>query len=131
MKVEFTPTGGTKATLADDASKHVVVLEELGGEAGEQVAPLFRGANPSRFPRGNVAGAVVFTAAKSHSTRDAAAAQAVTEYARLNQKGSLVFTIDTTVLTMAGAVLKSVRVQLLGTRLSVVYTFGITTLTSA
>jgi hypothetical protein len=122
--------GGTPATLGDDAARHTIELEQLGGEALEQVEALLRGANPARFARGNVAGDCVFSAGKSHATRAAAIAFFLAEYARLNTQGSLVITEGSATLTLANAICRGVMVaRINGLRWTLRYTFGITTIT--
>lgn len=130
MKAEWTSTTPevAKVTLGDDAAKHTLALESLGGGASEQVVPLFRAANPARFMRGNSAGEVVISAAKSHESRAAAATFFKGEYGRINQVGTLELTIDATVMSFAGATLKAVTaVGVEGLRWTVRYQFGITT----
>ncbi len=129
-KVVFTPSGGAAATLADLSTGSHVVLEELGGAGIEQVEPLMDGSNVVRFPRGNVAGDCVFTVEKSFADKATAAAAAKTEYARMMQQGLLVLTIYATTLSMANAVLRSVKCSRVnGVRWGFRYTFGITTIT--
>ena len=130
MKIVFTAAGGSAATLGEDAVKHAIEIESWGGQSIEQVVPLARAANPLRLPRGNVSGDFAFVAAKSHASVDAAASFFAGEYARLNQSGSLVLTVGTHTITMAGAVLRGVaKANIIGLRWYVRYTFGITTLT--
>jgi hypothetical protein len=134
MKAEWTSVtpSVSKVTLGDDANKHAIVLESLGADSQEQVVPLARAANPLRFPRGNAAGEVAFTATKTHASRDAAASYAAGEIARLNQQGTLELTFDTHKLTCASATLKGVRaVSVEGLRWTIRYTFGVTTITYA
>jgi hypothetical protein len=129
VTVVWTPTGGDAATLVDDGAKLFGQIGQLGGQALEQVSPLFRAANPARFMRGNVAGECAFVASKSHASVATAATWWATEYARLNQKGVLVITIGAVTLTMGNATLRAVtRAEWIGVRLSVAYSFGITTI---
>ncbi|PWU18908.1 MAG: hypothetical protein C5B50_07780 [Verrucomicrobia bacterium] len=131
MKADWTPTGGSLAHLGDDSAKWTMKLEQLGAQSLEHVAQMFGAATVLRLALGNQAGECVFTAAKSHASRDAAAQFFAGELARLNQVGSLVLTFDAQTLTMANAVLKGVGVVgVEGLRWTVRYTFGITTITN-
>ena len=129
--IVWTPAGGAAVTLADVAARHTAEIQgPLGGVAAEQVSRLFRGANPARFLRGNVAGQFVFVSAKAAADRGAMAAYFKTQYGYLNHAGALVVTIDATTLTMAGATLTGVEaVRFEGVRWPIKYTFGITTIT--
>ncbi len=128
MTIVFTPTGGSAATLVDDANKLFGQIGHFGGQAIEQVTPLFRAVAPVRFMRGNVAGELAFVAWKSHADVATAGAFWKAEYARLNGVGSLVVTIGASTMTMAGATLRSVsRAEWSGVRLAIGYSFGIKT----
>jgi hypothetical protein len=130
MKAEWTPTGGSTATLGDDSVKHSIVLEDFGGQSLEQVVQLPRAASVARYARGNVAGVLVLVAAKSHADRATMMAAWKTEYARLNTKGELVLTEGITTWTMALATLVGVtRADCAGVRLAIRYRFNITTIT--
>ena len=130
MKAEFTPTGGSAATLVDDANRLFGQVLDLSAGAVEQVTPLFRAAAPARFMRGNVSGQVVFAAWSSFATVALAAAYLKAELARLNGAGSLVLTFGVTTVTFAGATLRQVaREEWDGVFVRVRYTFGITTIT--
>ena len=133
MKADWTPTGGTLATLGDDSVKWTLLLEQLGGGIEEQVTRLAFASAVSRLGRGNLEGACVFTAAKSHSSLDVAANFFKAEYARLNQSGLLVLTFTAATLSMSGAVLTGVQrvtsEEARGVRWMLRYTFGITTVT--
>jgi hypothetical protein len=131
LKAEFTSItpAVAKVTLGDDSVKHTIEIESLGAAAAEQVSALFRSANAKRFPKGNVAGDVVFTASKSHATIDAAATYYAGERARINQQGTLELTFTTLKFTYALATLRAVEPVPIGTRWRLRYTFGVTTLT--
>lgn len=127
MKIEWTPDGGSSVTLGDDSVKHTVLIEGWSGLSMEQVDAIFRGANVSRTPRGNVGGTFTFSSAKSEASRSLAMSGFVSAYARLNQKGSLMLT-DGLIVTMDNAILRGVEcVSPLGVRWTIRYTFGITT----
>ena len=131
MKADWTPTGGSLAHLGDDSQKWTVKLEQLGAQSLEHVAQMFQAATVLRLALGNQAGECVFTAAKSHASRDAAAQFFAGETARLNQVGTLVLTFDAQTLTMGNAVLKGVKVaEFNGLRWAIRYQFGITTITN-
>ena len=123
----FTPTGDlTAVTLVDDASRLFGQVYALGGQAREQVTPLFRGANPARFMRGNVQGQCVFSAWRSFESVAAAAAHLYAQYGLLNLQGLLALTFDGTALNMPGATLRVVeREEWNGRFLRVRYEFGI------
>lgn len=134
MKIDWTPSGGALVTLGDDApaagARTATKLEELGGEALEQLDPLAFADFVSRLMRGNVQGDCVFTARKSHADVDTAAAYFKAEYSRQGQKGSLVLTFGATTMTMANATCRAVRVVLPdGVHWILRYKFGITTIT--
>jgi hypothetical protein len=130
MKLDWTPTGGSLVTLGDDSVKKTIVVESIGGAAQVQTAAFFRGANPALYARGNVAGQFIFVVTQTFATQDLAGAFIKTEYARLNQQGSLVWTRSSTIFTMAGAVLKAVApAEINGVKIRMRYTFDITTLT--
>ena len=130
MKADWTPSGGAAVTLGDDSADRFIELGQIGGASLQQIEPLFRAANPIRFPRGNVAGECVFTVAQSHANRGAAVTFFKAEYARLNGKGTLVLTEGGITMTMANAVLSGVTLAgAVGLRWWVRYQFGITTLT--
>lgn len=130
MLIQFTPSGGSVATLGDDANKFAVVIEQLGGQSVLQNDPLYGAGNPLLNLRGNVAGELVFTSAKSYADYKTTFTQFKTEYGRLNQKGSLVITQDTETVTFANAVCKGVQrifdAQKTGTHMGIRYTFAIT-----
>lgn len=128
--VGFTPTGGSLATLGDDANKIATHIESIGGQSIDQVEPLDGAAAAVQFARGNVQGEFVFTAGKSHADRATAVNYFKAQFGKLNQKGSLVYTVDSATLTMAGAVLRAVTVaDIVGLRWTIRYAFGITTVT--
>jgi hypothetical protein len=131
VKAEWTSAtpAVAKVTLGDDSVKHTLELEAMSAAALEQVATYFRGANATRIPRGNISGEVVFVAAKSHATIDAAGTFWKAEYGRLNQKGKLELTFTETVLTFDNATLRAVQVQPIGLRWRIRYTFGTSTMT--
>lgn len=130
MKAEFTPTGGTLATLGDDAEKHSISLEALAGASAEQVEPLFRAASATRIPRGNAVGECVFTSVKSHASQAAAITFFKAQRALLNGQGALVLTEGLSTLTMSNATLTTVELAgVVGLRWWVRYRFGITTIT--
>ena len=130
MTAVFTITGGAAATLVDDGNRLFGQIYELGGQAREQVTPLFRGTNPARFMRGNVAGQCTIGAWRSCASVAVAAAYLKAEYARMNQTGALVLTLGATTLTMAGATVRAVvREEWDGLFIRLRYTFGIATIT--
>jgi hypothetical protein len=133
MRIEFTPTGGSAATLGDDASKFAVVVEQLGGSCLAQVEALAGGANPALFTRGNVGGEFIFRSSKTYSDYETTFTQFLAEYARLNQQGALVLTEGAVTLTFANVIVRAVQrifdAQHSGARMGVRYTFAITTIT--
>ena len=136
MKITLTyGAGPTTATLADigAAPQIAAMIEDLGGDAVVQIEDLYAGPNKAKFPRGNVGGQFVFTAACSFATADLALAALLAAYALLNIQGALnlkPFPASTGV-TFPNAILKSIRrVRLDGVILIVRYTFEITTITS-
>jgi len=115
-------------TLGDDGNKVHVKIEQLGGQAVEQVEQLAFASNAERIMRGNVSGDCIFTAGKSHADRGTALAYFKTNFGYIGQTGSLVITVDATTITMANATLRSVTaVEINGVRWMLRYTFGITT----
>jgi hypothetical protein len=135
MKIVFTPTGGSTATLADHTASPPInaLIEQWGGQSAVQTEKRYGQSAEVDFPRGNVGGEFVFTAGCSYSNYDGPIDAFVTAFGLLNGQGTLVVTPtpgDTTA-TMAGAVLRDVhRVLLNGHRLELRYTFKITTITS-
>jgi hypothetical protein len=130
VKIEFTPTGGSKATLGDDSSRHTIEIESLGGGAVVQALQRFRAAAVVYAQRGLVSGELTFTASKSHADRATAVGFFKTEYGRLNGQGQLVITEAATTLTMDGVVLRGVQcVRFNGLRWTIRYTFAISTIT--
>lgn len=136
MKVVFTIAGPIDNTLADDtaAPKLAGVIEAIGAQDIVQIEPLYGGANPAKFPRGNVGGQFVFTSACSYASYNAAVDALKTAYGLLDDQGTLVFTPTGAgvphTLTMANAILHSVQVvRWTGVRLELRYTFEITTIT--
>jgi len=132
MLIQFTPSGGSAATLGDDANKYQVVIEQLGGSSVVQNEPLYGANNPVLFARGNVGGELVFTSAKTYADYKTTFTQFKTEYGRLNQKGSLVITEDTVTVTLANVICKGVQriwdAQRTGAHMGIRYTFAITTI---
>jgi len=104
----------------------------MGGTSVAQSDPLYGAANPLLIPRGNVGGEFVFRSSKTYADYKTTFTQFITEYARLNQQGSLVITEGSVTVTMASAVLKGVQrifdAQNTGTRMGIRYTFAITTI---
>jgi hypothetical protein len=129
--IQFTPSGGSAATLGDDANKFAVVIEQFVGQSVQQREPLYGGANPVDFVRGNVGGELVFRSSKSYADYATTFTQFKTEYGRLNQKGSLVITQNAVTVTFANAVCKGVQrifdAQNTGVHMGIRYTFAITT----
>ena len=131
MLITFTPTGGSPTALGNDSLKWTVKLEQLGAQSLENVVQMFQGATVLRLALGNQAGEFVFTSAQSLSTRDAAAQFFQGKLGLLNSVGSLVLTFDSQTLTMANAVCKAITVaEFNGTRWTLRYSFGITTITN-
>lgn len=133
MKLQWTPNGGLlPVTLGDDAAKFAVRVERIGGQSICQQEPLAGAPNPALFPRGNVAGAFVFTSTKTYATVESTWSQFKTEYNRLNQQGTLVQTEGATVNNYVNAVLKNVErifsTENGGSRMGIRYTFDITTI---
>lgn len=119
------------ATLADDSAKVAMRLEQIGLECVEQVERMFGAAAVFRAPLGNTSGDCVFTAHKTHASRDAAAAYFIQEVGRVNQQGNLVLTFDTGTITMAVATLRGVKVvEPGGLSWMLRYTFGVRTITT-
>jgi hypothetical protein len=133
MKVQFTPTAGSAATLGDDAAKFAIVVEQLGGSCLAQVEALAGGANLALFTRGNVGGEFIFRSSKTYADYETTFTQFLAEYARLNQQGALVLTEGAVTLTFANVILRRVQrifdAQHSGARMGVRYTFAITTIT--
>jgi hypothetical protein len=133
MKIQFTPTGGSPAILADDAAKFAVVVEQLGGFCIAQVESLAGGANLALFTRGNVGGEFVFRSSKTYADYQTTFTQFLTEYGRLNQQGTLVITEGEATLTFSNVILRTVHrifdAQHSGARMGIRYTFAITTIT--
>jgi len=128
----WTPTGASAITLGDVSQKWTMKLEQLGGQAVEEVIPLFRAANPLRIPRGNVSGDCIFTSAKSFANRAQAVTFFASQFALLNGQGALTLTIDTAALTMAQAVFRGLQTtEINGLRWTLRYSFGITTMVIA
>jgi hypothetical protein len=135
MKIVFTPTGGSAATLADSSATPLIaaVIEQWGGQSVVQTEKRYGQEAEIDFPRGNVGGDFVFTAGCSYENYDDTLAAFVTGFSLLNLQGVLVVTYipGSTTATMANAVLRDVhRVVLNGLRLELRYTFKITTITS-
>ncbi len=128
MKIEF-PSG---TTLGDDSVKQTIVVEQLAGQSAEQLDELFRGANVSRLARANVRGDFIFRSSKSYASYKATWTQWITEYARLNTQGTIVLTEGDVTVNFANAVLKGVQRtfdnEAGGVRMTIRYTFGITTI---
>lgn len=131
MKIEWKKSGDSSyVPLGDDtaASRHTIIIEQWGGQAQVQQEPLIRAANPFTETRQNVAGAFAFSSTKSHGSLDDAASAFITEYGRIGEKGELKITVTTTAVTYTNAILASVnRAQKEGVRLTIAYTFLITT----
>ena len=128
MKIEWTPTGGSKVTLGDDGAKHVIVLETVGAACVEQVSQLVRGDNPLRLHRGNVSGEFAFRSSKTYASHDAAATAFLTLHGSLDAAGELLVTFSSETWTFAGAVLRAVQaVQINGVFWTFRFNFGITT----
>ncbi len=133
MKIQFTPTGGSAATLGDDAAKFAVVVEQLGGACIAQVEALAGGANLALYTRGNVGGEFIFSSSKTYADYETTFTQFLAEYARLNQQGALVLTEGAVTMTFANVIVRAVQrifdAQHSGARMGVRYTFAITTIT--
>jgi hypothetical protein len=133
MKIQFTPTGGSAATLGDDANKFAVVVEQLGGSCLAQVEALAGGANLALFTRGNVGGEFIFRSSKTYADYKTTFTQFLAEYSRLNQQGALVLTEGAVTLTFANVIVRSVQrifdAPHAGARMGIRYTFAITTIT--
>ena len=133
MNIQFTPAGGSPATLGDDAATFAVVVEQLGGSCVAQVESLAGGANLALFTRGNVGGEFVFRSSKTYADYQTTFTQFLAEYGRLNQQGTLVITEGAVTLTFANVILRAVQrifdAQHSGARMGVRYTFAITTIT--
>lgn len=136
MKVEWTPAGGAKVTLIEDAASRgdACVLESgPGADDLVQTEPLYGGAVQFAEPKENAIGECTFNATKSHASLDAMANYFATEFGRKGQKGLLEMTFTAHKWVMDNAVLKGVhRVQAddaPGVRLKVRYAFVIVTLT--
>jgi len=133
MNIQFTPIGGSAATLGDDATKFAVVVEQLGGACLAQVEALAGGANLALFTRGNVGGEFIFCSSKTYADYETTFTQFLTEYGRLNQQGTLALTEGMVTLTFANVILRAVQrifdAQHSGARMGIRYTFAITTIT--
>jgi hypothetical protein len=135
LKIIFTPTGGSPATLADHTASPAInaVIEQWGGQCVVQTEKRYGQSAEIDFPRGNVGGDFVFTAGCSYDDYDDTLAAFVTAFGLLNLQGALVVTYipGATTATMPNAVLRDVRRTVLnGLRLELRYTFKITTITS-
>jgi hypothetical protein len=136
VKVEWTPAGGAKVTLIEDAaSRGDACILESGPGADDlvQTEPLYGGAVQFAESRDNALGECNFTATKTHASLDALASYFATEFARKGKKGLLEMTFGSHKWVMDNAVLKGVhRVQAddaTGVRLKIRYSFVIVTLT--
>ena len=133
MNIQFTPAGGSPATLGDDATKFAVVVEQLGGSCIAQVESLAGAANLVLFTRGNVGGEFVFRSSKTYTDYQTTFTQFLTEYGRLNQQGTLVIAEGAVTLTFANVILRAVHrifdTQHSGAHMGIRYTFAITTIT--
>ena len=128
MLAVYTPSGGAANTLVDDANRLFGELQGLSLAGLDQVTPLFRGANPAAFSRGNASGQVVFSAWKSFATVALSTAYLKTAMGLVATSGSLVLTWSTTTMTFAGCRLNLVERELLvGVKVRVRYVFGVTT----
>jgi hypothetical protein len=133
MNLQFTPAGGSAATLGSDADKFAVTVEQLGGSCLAQVESLAGGLNQALFTRGNVGGEFVFRSSKTYASYRATFTQFLAEYGRLNQQGALVLTEGDVTLTFSNVILRAVErifdAQHSGARMGIRYTFAITTIT--
>lgn len=132
MKVEWRKAGDPAyVTLGDDAARHTVLIEQWDAVAQVQQEALFRAAHPFVEPRGNVAGTLAFRATRSHASLDAAALALIEAQARVNQRGDLRLTLQSTVLNYPGAVLAAVaRGGKEGVRLEIIYSFILLSVTT-
>lgn len=132
MNIQFTPAGGSPATLGDDAAKFAVVVEQLGGSCIAQLEPLAGSHNLALITRGNVGGEFVFRSSKTYSDYQTTFTQFLAEYSRLNAQGALVVTEGAVTITFANAILRAVQrifdAQHSGTRMGIRYTFAISTI---
>jgi len=124
MKIEWTPSGGSKVTLGDDASRQTVRLLAMGGQVEAQVAGLFRGTYPYVAGRGNVSGVLECEVSQSYASYDAALDGYKTEYGRIGQEGTLKLTEGAKSVSFTGALLRAVeRSGQVGLRWSYRYSF--------
>jgi hypothetical protein len=133
MKIDWTPAGGSSVNLGDDSLKYGIVIEQIGASSLVQAEALAGAAAEALFPRGNVAGEIIFRSDKTYADYTTTFSTFKTIFGYLNQQGSLVITQGATTLTCANAILKSVQrifdAQATGARMGIRYTFAITTIT--
>lgn len=129
--ITFTPTGGSLATLADDANKLTTEFGDITQECVVQKRPQVGAANPFQKPRGNNSGQFVFTTTNSYATLDLMIAALKAALVLTGKQGSVVLSRGTSTMTMANAILRKVsRAQgSEGVRLRLNYMFDITTVT--
>ncbi len=126
MKVTF-----AGATLADHTATPRLfgVIESIGGQSVVQSENVYGGANPAKFPRGNISGQFIFTSEGSYASKALAAGAFRDSYNLLNTQGNCQLDYGGTILTFANAILHQVqRVKWDGVRLILRYSFEITTI---
>jgi len=132
MNIQFTPTGGSAATLGDDAAKFAIIVEQLGGSCLTQAESLAGSPNLALFTRGNVGGEFIFRSSKTYGDYQTTFTRFLAEYSRLNQQGTLVLTEGAVTLNFANVILRAVQrvfdAQHSGTHMGIRYTFAITTI---
>jgi len=130
MKIVF---GTTVLANISAAPKISAQINSAPARCVVQKTNLAFGDNPFTAPRGNVEGNFNFTTGCSYSTRELALAAVKTLRALCGTSATLYVydppSASTANMTMAGAILAAIDPQLTGTRLTVKYTFDITTLT--
>jgi len=125
MNLVWTPSGGSAVTLGDDSSKKTVIVETLDLPSLVQKILYFRGTVPQLAPRGGDEGSFVAVIQQSFTTTDLASAYIKSEFARVNQAGSLAWGRVATTFTFNGAVIQRVTLaELAGVKIRMRYSFG-------
>jgi hypothetical protein len=130
--IQFTKSGGLlPVTLGDDANKLTIELGEHSQECVVQKESLAGAPFPFQTPRGNNSGQFAFISTFSYPTLDAMTAALKTGLSLAGQQGSVVLTRGATTMTMANAILRSVKRAngSDGVKLRLSYVFEITTIT--
>lgn len=128
MKLTF-----NSAVIGDDApaagERRTIQVLNLSGASLVQGTPLAGGAHPSVIARGNVSGQVSFAVNNTFASVDLANAFLPAEYARLNTQADLIWQRASDLFTFPNAVLSQIGFALQGVKVTVQYTFTITSVT--